>query len=376
MAAGALYFRPHQTIIGGADVGVYVSLGANIARTGSILISDPTLAALDPLLDAAFLRALPPSEGAPHYLLPGFYVPGTPRGLIVPQFYPLHPVWLAVGNGLGGLRAELLMTPLWGALGALAVYMTVRRLWGWKVGLLALGALSLTALQVWFARYATAEMLTQFLFWTGAWALIGWADDEDPRWLWPAIAGIALGQVFLTRIDMYGLLVVPVVAAVWRWRTHSWRRSDVLFFGPFILLAVHSLLHGALQSGPYTAGLFRYVQIVVFTWLRPLALLGAAVIALVSLVAFAARRRSPALWQRINRLPWGWIAALLVIVLALYAYFVRPQLGQVHVLRLLVWWRTTARFGSRKPSAPGLVSIAARSGVGGSWHSLDAGQRG
>ena len=30
-----------------------------------------------------------------------------------------------------------------------------------------------------------------------------------------------------------------------------------------------------------------------------------------------------------KRLPWGWIAALLVIVLALYAYLVRPHLGQV-----------------------------------------------
>jgi 4-amino-4-deoxy-L-arabinose transferase-like glycosyltransferase len=329
LAACVLYFRPHQTITGGADVGVYVNLGANIARTGRILISDPSLAALDPVLDAAFLRALPPSEGAPYYLLPGFYVPGAPRGLIVPQFYPLHPVWLAVGHDLGGVRAALLMTPLWGMLGALAVYMTVRRLWGWKVGLLALIALSLTALQVWFARYATAEMLTQYLVWTGVWALIGWVDDDEPRWLWPAIAGIALGEVFLTRIDMYALLMVPVVAAVWRWRTHSWQRTDALLLGPFILLALHSLLHGALQSGPYTASLFHYVQIVVFTRLKPLAALGAAAIALTVFVAFAARRRRSALGLQIQRLPWGWIAALLVIALALYAYLVRPHLGQV-----------------------------------------------
>ena len=329
LAACALYFRPHQIITGGADVGVYVNLGANIARTGRILISDPTLAALDPVLDAALLRALPPNEGAPHYLLPGFYVPGTQRGQIVPQFYPLHPVWLAVGHDLGGVQAELLMTPLWGMLGALAVYLTVKRLWGWKVGLLTLAALSLTALQVWFARYATAEMLTQYLFWTGAWALIAWADDEEPHWLWSTIAGMALGQVFLTRIDMYGLLVVPIVAAVWRWRRHNWQRTDVLFFGPFILLASHSLLHGALQSGPYTAVLLHYVQTVAFAWLKPSAALGAAVIALATFVAFVVRRRRPVLWQRIKRLPWGWIGALLVIALALYAYLVRPHLGQV-----------------------------------------------
>jgi hypothetical protein len=323
-----LYFRPHQTVLGGADVGVYINLGAHIARTGRILISDPTLAALDPGLDAAFLRALPPSEGAPYYLLPGFYVPGTERGLVVPQFYPLHPVWLAVAHSLGGLQAALLLTPLWAVLGAFAVYMTVRRLWGWKVGLLALAALSLAAMQVWFARYATAEMLTQFLFWTGGWALIGWVDDEEPHWLWSTLAGVALGMVFLTRIDMYVLLAVPIVAAIWRWRTHTYRRADALFFGPFILLALHSLLHGALQSGPYTAGLFRYIPMVISYWLKPLAVVGAAVIGSAAFLAFIARRRGFALGPRIRRWPWGWLAALGVIGLALYGYFLRPSLGQ------------------------------------------------
>jgi 4-amino-4-deoxy-L-arabinose transferase-like glycosyltransferase len=230
---------------------------------------------------------------------------------------------------LGGVQAELLMTPLWGMLGALAVYSTVKRLWGWKVGLLALIALSLTALQVWFARYATAEMLTQFLFWIGAWALIGWADDEEPHWLWSSIAGIALGEVFLTRIDMYGLLVVPLVAAAWRWKTRSWRRTDVLFFGPLILLALHSLLHGVFQSGPYTSGLLRYVQILMRSLVTPLTLLGVILTTgLAVLVIILIRRKGRPTWSRIQGLPWGWIAALLVIALALYAYLVRPHMEQ------------------------------------------------
>lgn len=95
LVAGGLYCRPHQTITGGADAGVYVNLGASIVHTGGILISDATLADLDPALYPALLRKLPPSEGAPYYLLPGFYVMGTPRGLVVPQFYPCtRPGWL------------------------------------------------------------------------------------------------------------------------------------------------------------------------------------------------------------------------------------------------------------------------------------------
>ncbi len=334
-AATWLFFRPHQYITGGADVGVYVNIGANIARTGRILISDPFLADLDPALYPVFLRQLPPSEGAPYYLLPGFYVPGTERGLVVPQFYPLHPVWLAVGSSLGGLPAELLITPLWATLGALAVYMTVRRLWGWPAGLLALSALSITALQVWFGRYSTAEMLTQYLLWTGIWALIGWLGDEEPQSLWAALAGVALGEVFLARIDMYALLVLPVVVAAWRWQTRTGRRTDMWFFVPFIILALHSLLHAIFQSGPYASMVFRYGQLVMRSLAGPLAAASAVLILLIVLATVYIRRRGRTLWQRAKRLPWGWGAACMVIALAAYAYILRPRLG---IVSLSPYW--------------------------------------
>ncbi|MGC8782653.1 MAG: hypothetical protein ACP5UQ_17465, partial [Anaerolineae bacterium] len=258
VAAAWLFFRPHEFITGGADAGVYINLGASIARSGGILIYDPLLAGLDPGLYPALLRQLPPSEMAPFYLFPGFYVPSAPAGAVIPQFYPLHPVWQAIAFAVGGLRTELLMTPLWGVLGALAIYFIMRRLWGWPAGLLALGALSVTALQAWFARYPTAEMLTQYLLWTGLWALIAWLDGREPRGLWAALAGGALGQVFLVRIDMYALLLLPVGVGFWLWRTHGWRRESLWFFGPFGLCAGHSLAHGAFLSSPYFYGLFAY----------------------------------------------------------------------------------------------------------------------
>ena len=43
VAATWLFFRPHEYILGGADAGVYVNLGASIARSGGILIDDPVL---------------------------------------------------------------------------------------------------------------------------------------------------------------------------------------------------------------------------------------------------------------------------------------------------------------------------------------------
>jgi hypothetical protein len=330
--AAWLFFRPHEFILGGADAGVYVNLGANIARSSAILIHDPTLAALDPSLYGALLRPLPPSDLTPYYLLPGFYVPATPGGLVIPQFYALHPVWQAVGYALGGLRAELLFTPLWGCLGALAVYFTTRRLWGWRAGMLALAALSVTALQAWFARYPTAEALTQYLFWTGAWALIAWMDKREPRGLWAALAGGALGQVFLARIDAYVLLALPVLVGIWLWWTHDWRRQDAWFFAPFLLLAAHSLIHGVFLSGPYFFGQFRYARgLISRSLLIPLALVGLAALVLIVLSTRPQLRARAVTWVGARRSLWVIGAAILLAAIAVFGYFVRPHLGEVKI---------------------------------------------
>ena len=210
LAAAWLFFRPHEYVLGAADAGVYVSIGASIAREGSIVIRDETLAGLDETLYPALLRPQPDNPAAAYYLFPGFYVDGEPAGEITPQFYPLHPVWQAVAYSLvaasqaatpaatpDAIRAALLLNGLWATLGSLAVYLTVRQFAGWETAALALVALSLTALQVWFARYPTTEVLTQYLLWTGLCAMGMWlgpgpnaAGHRGAGRLWALVAGV------------------------------------------------------------------------------------------------------------------------------------------------------------------------------------------
>jgi hypothetical protein len=257
LAAGWLFFRPHEFIIGGADAGVYVNLSASIAENGRILIQDPILADLEPTLYPALLRHLPPTENAsviaPYYALPGFYITDASAGEITPQFFHLHPVWQAVAYSLGGVRAALLMTGLWAMGGALALYLIVRQLVSWEAAVLALAALSLNALQVWFARYPTTEMLTQFLLWAGLWALILWlqaikeekSGNERLIALLGLLSGLALGQLFLVRIDMYFLLIVPGVIWLWLRQNGRWCTIYNWFFLPLTLMTLHSILHAA-----------------------------------------------------------------------------------------------------------------------------------
>ncbi|MGH2537382.1 MAG: hypothetical protein ACRDHL_08320, partial [Candidatus Promineifilaceae bacterium] len=327
-AAGWLFFRPHEFILGAADAGVYVNLAANIAQSGAILIDDPTLAQLDPALYPAVLRSLPPGDGAAEvvsaYILPGLYVSDAAAGRITPQFYHLHPVWQAIGYALGGVRASLLLTGLWATLGALAIYLVARRLAGRPAAALALAGMSLNGLQIWFARYPTTEMLAQFLLWAGLWALLVWLTAGAFPARWGLLAGLLLGELFLVRIDM--LLLLPLAAGLFAWLRLSgrWRPACWAFFGLFGLLAAHSLSHAWWQSRPYFYGLFGYALGLLARnpWLPALGLLAGAAL----FIALGRARLRPAgafrAGRRARLLAIGALAALLI-----FAWFIRPNLA-------------------------------------------------
>lgn len=346
VVAGWLFLRPHEYVAGASDAGVYVNLSASIDREGSFLIDDDGLAGLPVSLYPSLLRPLPNDPVAPSYLLPGFYVIGEPAGEITPQFYPLHPLWQAVGFGLAqplaawgdapasdtaaGVGAALRMSGLWALLGSLAVYLTVRQYAGWETAALALVALSLTALQVWFARYPTTEMLTQYLLWAGLFGLSLWLAGDGPAPLWALLSGAALGQVFLVRIDI--LVIVPVLGLLVLWVIFGGRRavadraSVAWFVAPLFLLAAHSLLHGYWQSRPYFVvhtGLG--VQLLQANWLIPLVVVAAAV-AGVWLVRRWGGRLSD-MGQPYYRVALGALVAV-TLTFALYGWFVRPVVGQ------------------------------------------------
>jgi 4-amino-4-deoxy-L-arabinose transferase-like glycosyltransferase len=255
-------------------------------------------------------------------------VPGDPPGLIIPQFYPLHPTWLAVFHSLGGTPGNLLATPWWALLASLAVYLAARELFGRRAACLALAGLTITALQVWFARYPTAEMLTQFLVWMGIYALAAWLSGRQPARLWALVAGASLGEVLLTRIDTYFLVAIPIVLGLWlRWRSQR-PAAAAWFFVPFLGLTAHSLVHARLFSWPYFVDTYARN----FEMLRRYALpLG--IIALLGIAALLVLDRRPAVragivarWPQARPIVLG-SAVIATMGLAVYSYWVRPHLG-------------------------------------------------
>ena len=319
-----LFFRPHQYFLGGADAGVYVNTAAYIAEEGQILIEDETLADLDPALYPAFLRQRPTGEGTRYYLFPGFNLSDNEPGIIIPEFFHLHPVWQAVAYALGGLGAALLLPGLWALLGSLSVYLVARQVAGWPVALLALVGLSLNGLQVWFARYPVTETLTQYLLWTGLWAMSAWLGRRAPGRLWSLLAGLALGQVLLVRIDTVFLLAVPVLVGVWLLLSGRRKRAALWFFLPFALLSGHAALHAALISTPYAYRISYYVLTMLRRfWVIPLVLVVGGTFLL--FLVWQQRHVFPRLWQR-RALLLG-AAAGAILLLGFYGWFLRPTPG-------------------------------------------------
>ncbi|MFN2208081.1 MAG: hypothetical protein ACK2UR_14640 [Candidatus Promineifilaceae bacterium] len=329
IAAFWLYFRPHEYILGGADAGVYVSIGAEIAQNGGITQQDKVLSQLDPALQAVLLRPLPGNPVAGSYLFPGFYVTNAVSGAVTPQFYPLHPIWQAVAFSMSssveqGVRAELLITGMWMALASLAVILTTREVGGRFAAVLVMAALAVAALQVWFARYPTTEALTQFLMWSGIWATVRWLGDEKPPSLWALVGGSALGAVFLVRIDMLVLLPIFVVLVAGLW-LRGWKRSDWWFLVPFSFLVFYSFFHGIVFSAPYFSEHIGYgLNLLLANWWIIIAglLIGGSALWLISRY----RDRHGELER--YRAPFLILLIAGFLAYAIYGWFIRPVINE------------------------------------------------
>ncbi len=249
--------HPAESILGNTDAGVYVNLGAHIARTGAISIHD------------ALVQSLPPDSGRQFFWdlinpfmlykqlrLPGFFIADQASGLVLPQFLHLYPVWLAIFDATLGLRAGLYATPIIGLLGSVSAYFLARTLFNRTVARLAFFLLIINVPQFWFARYPVAEALTQCLLITGMYAfvrsraltLLTFPLREGGKrgvteFGFPLVAALAFAEIFFTRADAILLLAPLGLYALVVIFTRSWKREHWVFFGAFSALLVQAFAH-------------------------------------------------------------------------------------------------------------------------------------
>lgn len=386
---GALVARPFEVVRGGLDAGVYALSGIAIARTGGIVQRDPIVAEIGSRAEANdvdaqhamnnfFGVADPVRFIATRLRAAGFYIPsgewGT--GRVVPQFFHLWPAWIAIGAGFGGPYGGLMTTGVWGLLGVLLLGLLGRRIAHPLVGLGAAAFLALNSTEVWFSRMPLSEALIQGLTLAGLWAFTHFADDPGGRagiW-WGVLTGAAIGQLALAKIDFFWAVGPLLLYLLYIAISRRWRAGHSAMAAALGLLLVQAALHVVFIARAYffdtgysplnqisaivarvtlyfvtprmrAAMLARPRSALRQTWRMPLEIGLILVVVVVLIVLWRHARLIRAAEGRLARRR-EWLlrgAAVLIGVLAVYAYLVRPQIVDRAVLHAPLSPRSVAR---------------------------------
>jgi hypothetical protein len=316
-----LQARPTEYLLGGRDPGTYVAAMAVIARTGGVAYTDPVVLSIPREDVELFFR----EPGAPDYnwgRFMGFPLESPETGRVVPEFFHLFPAFGAYLFQAMGVKGALATPPIFGVLGTLAVFFAFRRILGPAPALLAALLLAVNVVQVWFARYPVSEGLSQLLVFT---AFLAVARGERSRAaVFGVLAGAALGLSLLVRID--GVLIAAPLAAyllVRRARGDLDGKEGAAVLLPFGALSLHAAVHAALFARKYVVSIATRPY-----WRQPLEVWLVAAIALAAL-GIALHRFGPRLVRRAEAHQQAMRTAvtLALVLLALYAYFLRPALS-------------------------------------------------
>jgi len=385
-----LYARPAEYILGWLDAGWYVNAGAHIAETGSLSGESRVFSSLPPSAKPLFYRSFaslkgmfpyfPDTESRGIYLW-AFAVADPDRGKLTAYHPPLFSVWIAIFYAIGGLRFCLYTTPAFGALSVLSLYFAGKAMFGRKVGLLAAVLLAVSFTQIHFSRMPYSEMLSQFLFFSGIYALTAWTGkpvdtgtrghgdtgnsprlrvSPSPRLplsAYAVIAALCFGQAILCRIE--GLVVVvPLLMFFGCWLTMKRRlpSHSRFFVIPFGVLIADGALLALTASRPYVElnayGLWFKLRSLLPqppALLPLLVVLSGGVIALIVLLSLAKVANTPPIpplpggerggqvnspsnlrqAEQLRRIYEGrhlmtTLLSLAILIAAIYAYFVRP----------------------------------------------------
>jgi hypothetical protein len=319
LVAGTLYLAvpPAEAILGGKDPGVYLNEGVQIARRGSLVITDPVVATVPAAARDLFF----PPRGDPTYYglrFMGFFVLDPRAGTVVGQFPHLYPLWIALGYDLAGLPGARAVVSVSATAGVAAVYFAGAWLLGRAAAFAGAALLAVNVAQVWFGRYSNSELGLQALAFA---ALLALARAEEGRGaLFAALAATLLGLALFLRLE--GVLLVAAIGVALGLRRLEGRVPHrALLAGIAVWLGLAGLYYSRIVR-PYRQ------QLVGFLWNLSgwqLALLGLVALGAGCIIWFGSRLPHA---SRLRRVLPPCLAAAMVIAAA-YAYFVRRAGGRL-----------------------------------------------
>jgi hypothetical protein len=235
------------------DPGEYVNIAIKVAETGSLRFQDPDFQKFDSKeMQSLFLPSS--LEHAPiQEVLPGFNLVDPAKGIMLPQYFHLFPLFLALGFKLWRFQGIFSVNVLFGILSVLVMIPLGTRLFGTKsVGFAAALLMILNPAQIWIVRSPFSEILTQLLFLGGLW-MLAMASSES-HYGPSSLAGLCFGLSLLVRLDsvlVVGTLILMMIGSVIFGMRRTLPFARAPFFLALLLVTFYAVFHAAFFSYPY-----------------------------------------------------------------------------------------------------------------------------
>jgi len=248
MAAG-IFFHPSEYVVrGNMDANAYLGMGVDLAKTGSIIVHEPYAGFPKPILE---------------YIIPfrQYSYVGDNEVDFQPPFLHLYPTWIAIFYSIFDLRTSLYITPLFGLLGILSIFLFSKRLFNNEVALISAVLLGLNFAQICWSRTPFPEILGQFLFLSGAYTFLMFRRSDHP--FFSILSGVCIGELLLTRLEFI-YIIIPIIFYLGFTNYNPKSKLYCTFLVPIILLLIHSLIHNFTISQSYVSTLVQRESYEVF----------------------------------------------------------------------------------------------------------------
>lgn len=250
---------PALYLQGGQDQGVYVAMASHFADTGSLDVADDLRTRLQ---DPASLQRYDANNTGAGLYQPGLYTDASTPGHYIFQFYPVHPLWMAIFGGLSGMEHATISQIFFALVSLLFAALLAERLTSdWRAGIVYAALLAVLPLHVFFSKFPISEMPTL------AFALMGWfalscyheTSSRQPRPIWLVVGALCFVTLFGTRISGFTYLPVVFVGAL---LTHLHvddaraRRHWAMCWAFIAFGYVASVWYGLTYSYPYARDIY------------------------------------------------------------------------------------------------------------------------
>ena len=268
----ALFFRsePYQYIIGGQDEGIYVNMSKAFQRSGEVFQYDKIRQDIfDPDLRRNYdnnniryeFHKTKKFEG--HYL-GGVYVTDPKQSEYVFQFYHLHPLWLAIFDGLFGEKNAGYALVLFSLISVLALYLLAYEMTGSRSAAFAAGALlAVNPLHAFFSKFPVTEVVALAFAASSFYYLLRYFNltkEKIYRNDYLIISALLMAGMFFTRIS--GFMYIPFFYLLLIFNqiyTKDGIAKSALtryFLAIFLLFAL-SVVYGLIYSYPYSSDIYQ-----------------------------------------------------------------------------------------------------------------------